>query len=55
MLLNRETQKMTLYFGEQFLIISVKSEWLECFVRDMLAVNPDIDYGFVLGEPDKKE
>lgn len=55
MLLNRETQKMTLYFGEQFLVISVKSEWLERFVRAMLAVNPDIDYGFVLGEPDKKD
>lgn len=55
LLFNRETQKLTLHFGEQFFVISVKSEWLERFVRAMLAVNPDIDYGFTLGEPDKKE
>lgn len=55
LLLNRETQKLTLYFGEQFFVISIKTEWLERFVRAMLAINPDIDYGFILGEPDKKE
>jgi hypothetical protein len=55
MLLDREKQKLSVYFGEQFLVLSIKEEWRERFVNAILAVNPKVEYGFVLGEPDKKE
>lgn len=47
---NTEEKKLTLYFGEQFMLINISPEWLEKFVRALLDANPDIDYSFTLSD-----
>lgn len=63
LLLDAQLKKLTIYFGEQFTVISVSPDWNERFVRALLAVNPDIEYSFTFSDPpenkknsdDKKE
>lgn len=50
-LLDRDAQKLTVYFGEPYAVLSVAPEWNEALVRALLAVNPNIDYGFTLADP----
>ena len=45
-----DCKKLTVKFGEEYMVITVNSPWNEEFVRALLAVNPDIDYGFTLTE-----
>lgn len=52
-LLDQDVQKLTLHFGEAYTVLSVSPQWNEALVRALLAVNPNIDYGFTL--TDKKE
>lgn len=52
-LLDRDLKKLSVYFGEQYSVISVSPEWNEELVRALLDVNPNIDYGFTLSEPPK--
>lgn len=49
-LLDRDLKKLSIYFGEQYSVISVSHEWNEELVRALLAVNPNIDYGFTLSD-----
>ena len=42
------TNKLTVFFGEQFIVITVQASWQESFVRALLTANPNIDYGFTL-------
>lgn len=49
-LLDTDTKKLTVHFGEQFMTVSGSPEWNEDFVRALLAVNPDIEYSFTLTE-----
>ena len=52
--LDIQTQKLTVHFGEEFLVLRVCAEWQEKLVRAILAVNPDIDYSFTLASlPDE--
>lgn len=44
--LDTDTYKLTVQCGEEFFVISVNKEWNEAFVRDLMAVNPNIDYSF---------
>ncbi len=53
LLFDRDLYKLSIYFGEQFSVISVSPAWNEELVRALLAVNPSIDYGFTLAEPPK--
>ncbi len=53
LLLDRDLYKLSIYFGEQFSVISVSPAWNEELVRALLDVNPNIDYGFTLTEPPK--
>ncbi len=53
LLLDRDLYKLSIYFGEQFSVISVSPTWNEELVRALLDVNPSIDYGFTLAEPPK--
>ncbi|MBQ8291834.1 MAG: PH domain-containing protein [Clostridia bacterium] len=53
-LLDRQADKLTVYFGEQFTVITINPDWNERFVRALLSVNPDIDYGFTLSDVNKK-
>ena len=50
MVLNTETKKLTIYFGEQFCVLSVCPDWKEDFARALLEVNPNIDYSFTLSD-----
>lgn len=43
-----DLKKLSVYFGEQFIVITIQPEWFEKFVRALLAVNPDINYSFTL-------
>lgn len=51
LLFDRDLYKLSIYFGEQFSVISVSPTWNEELVRALLDVNPNIDYGFTLTEP----
>lgn len=53
LLLDRDLYKLSIYSGEQFSVISVSPAWNEELVRALLAVNPNIDYGFTLSEAPK--
>ena len=53
LLLDRDLYKLSIYFGEQFTVISVSPTWNEELVRALLDINPNIDYGFTLTEPPK--
>ncbi|MBQ8322741.1 MAG: hypothetical protein IJX91_02110 [Clostridia bacterium] len=48
--LDTESKKLTVNFGEQFMVLSVSPDFSEPLVRALLAVKPDIDYGFTLAE-----
>ena len=48
--LDTEKKKLTLSIGEQYMVINLSPEWNETFIRTLLEVNPDIDYGFTLTE-----
>ena len=50
MTLDTEKKKLTLSIGEQYMVINLSPEWNETFIRTLLEVNPDIDYGFTLTE-----
>ena len=49
-LLDTDTQKLTVYFGEQFIVVTTSPNCNEPLVRALLTINPDIDYSFTLTE-----
>lgn len=53
-LLDNDTKKLTVYFGEQSMTLALPPDENEKFVRALLAVNPDIDYGFTLADAPPK-
>ena len=48
--LDTDTNKLTVYMGEAYSVISVQSSWNEDFVRALLKGNPDIDYSYTVKE-----
>ena len=52
--LDTDTQKLTLYFGEEFTVLSFTKDWNEDFVRALLDVNPDIKYSFTSSNTEEK-
>ena len=50
LLLDSDEKKLTVYFNEQYIVISVAAEWNEKFVRALLAANENIEYSFTLSE-----
>ena len=52
--LDMDTNKLTVYSGEEFFVLSLHKDWNEAFVRDLIAVNPSIDYSFTLSDNNKK-
>ena len=55
MLLNTDTMKLTIYFNEQFIVLSSQQEWNERLVRALLKINPNIDYSFTLTDAPETE
>ena len=43
-----DLHKLSIYFNEQYSVITIEPDWFEKFVRALLAVNPNIDYSFTL-------
>lgn len=56
MVLDMTTNKLTVYMGEQFTVLSTSKDWNEEFVRAILAENPSVDYSFAFSDEkhDKK-
>ncbi len=44
--LNVETQKLTVYIGEEFSVLSLAKEWQDEFIAALRAVNPDVAFTF---------
>lgn len=56
LLYDRETDKLSVYFGEEFILLSVSQKWQETFVRTLMEMNPAIDYSFTLTDvPNEKK
>ena len=53
--LDTDTQKLTVYVGEQFSVLSLSPEWNHDFVTAIREVNPDIEFTFTLSEASGKE
>lgn len=53
--LNTDTQKLTVYVGEQFSVLSLSPEWNDEFIAAIRAVKPDIEFSFTLAEKSGKE
>ena len=50
MVLDTDTQKLTVYFGEQYSIFNVNQAWQDGLIRALMDANPDIDYSFTMAE-----
>ncbi len=50
MLLDTDTKKLTMHFGEEFIVLNIKQEWNEGFVRAVLDANPNVEYSFTMAE-----
>lgn len=55
MTLDLTTNKLTIYTGEQFLVLATDREWSETFIRAILDENPSIEYTYVFSEPENKK
>lgn len=56
LLLNTDENKLTVYANEQASVLRIAPDYNEKFARAVLAVNPDIEYGFTLADkPQDKE
>jgi len=53
--LDTDTNKLTVYMGEEFFVLSLNKEWNEKFVRALLNVKPSIDYSFTVAEKNDTE
>lgn len=51
--LDTDTQKLTLYFGEEYTVLSFTKDWNEEFVRTLLDKNPNISYSFTSSAPNE--
>lgn len=50
LVLNTDLNKLTVYFGEQYSVLSISPEWNDAFVTALREVNPNIDFSFTLAE-----
>ena len=50
MLLDTDTKKLKITFGEQFIVLNMNYEWREEFIRAILDANPNVDYSFTMSE-----
>ena len=50
LLLNTDTQKLTVYMGEQYFVAIVNPQWNNDLVQALRKVNPDVEFSFTLAE-----
>ena len=48
-----DTNKLTVYVGEEFSVLPLCADWHEDFVQALRAVKPSIDYTFTASKTDK--
>ena len=48
--LDTDTQKLTVYVGEMFSVLSLSPAWNDEFIAALREVNPDIEFTFTLAE-----
>jgi hypothetical protein len=46
--LNMDTQKLTVYVGEQFSVLSLSPQWNDDFIAAIREVKPDIEFNFFM-------
>ncbi len=51
--LNTTTNKLTVYVGEQFSVLTLSQSWRDEFIAALRAVKPEIDFTFTLTENEK--
>ncbi len=51
---DRDANKLTVNFGEEYAVVAVNPEWNEELVRAIMDINPSIDYSFTLTDVKKK-
>ena len=49
-LLNTEHKKMTVYFGEDFIVLSMTDSGNDAFAKALMKLNPDVEYSFTLAD-----
>lgn len=54
-LLDTDTNKLTLSFDDQYCVLSVDNQWTEELVRALLKINPQIDYSFTMSTKNDEE
>ncbi len=50
LVLNTDTKKLTVYFGNEFTVLSLSPTWQDEFIAAIREVKPDIDFSFTLAE-----
>lgn len=53
--LDSDSKKLTVFVGEEYMVLSIVSEQNDAFVQAMRAVNPDVDFSFTLASTPKEE
>ncbi len=48
--LNTDTQKLTVFVGENFSVLTLSPDWRDEFIAAIREVNPDVDFSFTLAE-----
>ena len=48
--LDTDTQKLTVYVGEEYSVLSLSPDWTDEFIKAIQAVKPDIKFSFTLTE-----
>lgn len=54
-LLDTDSQKLTVYMGEQFFAVTTNPEWNNDFVQALREVKPDIEFSFTLTQKSDEE
>ena len=47
---DRQTQKLTVFCGEQFTVFTLKKEWADELVSEICKANPNIEFSFTMTE-----
>ena len=55
LLLDTDTQKLTVYMGEEFFVILTDPRWNNDLVQAIRRVKPDVEFSFTLADAPKKD
>ncbi len=55
LLLDTDTQKLTVYMGEEFFVVMTDAKWNNDLVQAIRRVKPEVEFSFTLADAPKKE